>query len=177
MPEYPLSSNLLALFSGSFYGTAGPDKKGGEARRRVEARRGEKRTRKREREGEVDKENRRRWTQRCRTKDEENRRRWSTKMAEYAEGQDKPLCPHEGPQGPTRARGNGSRRLGLIFRESRYHILLLALPPPFLPVFPLPRRGLEGPSFFVISLFGPSIPSTSSSVFFFFAEASSIYQC
>lgn len=28
MPKYPLSSNLLALFSGSFYGTAGPDKKG-----------------------------------------------------------------------------------------------------------------------------------------------------
>lgn len=28
MLGYPLSSNLLALFSGSFYGTAGPDKKG-----------------------------------------------------------------------------------------------------------------------------------------------------
>lgn len=28
MPKYPLSSNLLALLSGSFYGTAGPDKKG-----------------------------------------------------------------------------------------------------------------------------------------------------
>lgn len=28
MPKYPLSSNLLALLSGSFYGTAGPYKKG-----------------------------------------------------------------------------------------------------------------------------------------------------
>lgn len=33
MLEYPLSSNLLALFSGSFYGTAGPDKKGKRSKR------------------------------------------------------------------------------------------------------------------------------------------------
>lgn len=56
-------------------------------------------------------------------------------MAELKpEGQDKPLCPHGGPCGPP---GNGSRRPGLIFRESRYHILLLVplsslLPPSLL---------------------------------------------
>lgn len=82
MPEYPLSSKLLALLSGSFYGTAGTRQER-KARRRVEARRDEKD------EKELEKvENERR-------NETQKRGRWSTKMAE---GQDKPLCPR-GPRG------------------------------------------------------------------------------
>lgn len=77
MPKYPLSSNLLALLSGSFYGTAGPDKKGrhdvllDEGSKQEET----KKTRKSPR--------RRRTRQEDEKKDAGvGRRRWSTKMAE-----------------------------------------------------------------------------------------------
>lgn len=48
-------------------------------------------------------------------------------MAAASPGQDKPLCPCTRPRGQ-----RIPPRLGLIFRESRYHILLLA-PLPFGP--------------------------------------------
>lgn len=54
--------------------------------------------------------------------------------ARSSPGQDKPLCPCRGPG------AKGSPRFGLIFRESRYHILLVA-PLPLLP--PLGPFGLS----------------------------------
>lgn len=55
-PEYPLSSNLLALFSGSFYGTAGPDKKGKRSERAGGATKQGGRRKRDERSGESPKE-------------------------------------------------------------------------------------------------------------------------
>jgi len=72
MPKYPLSSNLLALLSGSFYGTAGPDKKG---RHDVRLDEGSKQ----EETKKTRKSPRRRKTRRDKKKEvEEERRRWST---------------------------------------------------------------------------------------------------
>lgn len=121
MPKYPLSSNLLALLSGSFYGTADPRqerKARRTARRRVEARRDEKDEKK---PGEVG---------RGETRRKKRGReggggvpKWRSKPRDKIS-----LCVRT--EAHTGARGNGSRRLGLIFRESRYHILLLPPPPP-----------------------------------------------
>lgn len=152
MPGYPLSSNLLALFSGSFYGTPGPPTRKESAANgpteptteqqgEKEARRFEERHQpllqqpEEEEEGEGRRGRNRRRRRRRRGSGGE-RRRWSTKMAaaRSSPGQDKPLCPCRGPG------AKGSPRFGLIFRESRYHILLVA-PLPLLP--PLGPFGLS----------------------------------
>lgn len=153
MPGYPLSSNLLALFSGSFYGTPGPPTRKESAANgpteptteqqgEKEARRFEERHQpllqqpEEEEEGEGRRGRNRRRRRRRRRGSGGERRRWSTKMAaaRSSPGQDKPLCPCRGPG------AKGSPRFGLIFRESRYHILLVA-PLPLLP--PLGPFGLS----------------------------------
>lgn len=76
MPKDPLSSNLLALLSGSFYGTAGPDKKGRHDVRLDEGSMQEetKKTRMSPRK--------RRTRRKKKEEAGKGRRRWSTKMAE-----------------------------------------------------------------------------------------------
>lgn len=139
MPEYPLSSKLLALLSGSFYGTAGTRQER-KARRRIEARRDEKD------EKELEKvENERR-------NETQKRGRWSTKMAE---GQDKPLCP----RGP---RGNVVSVSYFANPAIIFYTALIPLSPPSPSSRQASLRGPENLSFFVISLFGPSISSVRS---------------
>ncbi|KAK1119561.1 hypothetical protein K0M31_013386 [Melipona bicolor] len=102
MLEYPLSSKLLALFSGSFYGTAGLDKKGkygqtgkgGRGRRSIETtgRKERKKKRKRDEFEEREKEEKEEEEEEEKgnvlgakteegDQEVEGRRRWSSKMA------------------------------------------------------------------------------------------------
>lgn len=99
--------------------------------------------------------------------DEGSRRRWSTKMAEQTEGQDKPLCPHEGPHGP--AATDPVVSVSYFANPAIIFYCSPSLPYSLSTRFPPSCQGprMEGPSvphFFVISLFGPSILSTSFSL-------------
>jgi len=149
MPKYPLSSKLLALFSGSFYGTAGPGqerKTRRKARRRAVARRDEKDERGSSR------------------RDVERRDgRGKGEKVEYRNGgaRDKiSLCArtgaHGGPQRPNAGPGQriSSSRSHISRIPLSYFILLAPSPARSTGHRRGPVRGSESTSFFVISLFG-----------------------
>jgi len=154
MPKYPLSSKLLALFSGSFYGTAGPGqerKTRRKARRRAVARRDEKDERGSSRRDVERRDGRRTGRGKGGGEGGVPKRR--------SEGQDKPLCPHGGPRGPNAGPWQriSSSRSHISRIPLSYFILLAPSPAPGTTVPPGtaagPFEGPESTSFFVISLF------------------------
>lgn len=142
MPEYPLSSNLLALLSGSFYGTAGTRQER-KARRRVGARRDEKD----EKELEKVENERRDETQK------RGRRRRSTKMAECKPRDKISLCARA--RGPTRAPGH----VVLVSYFANPAIIFYTAPSPPTPVMPgLASRARESLIFLLSHFSDPRFP-------------------